>query len=79
MAAIVPKRLIRKAVNRNLIKRRIREIYRTNKPETLAKDRSLHMLIQYRSEEISDYQTIENAYLKAVKSMMSKLEKEASE
>lgn len=79
MAAIVPKRLIRKAVDRNLLKRRIREVYRTNKPGPLAKDRSLHLLIQYRSEHISDYRTIEKAYKKAVKAMMTRLEQEASE
>jgi ribonuclease P protein component len=63
MAVSVPKRLFKRAVDRNLMKRRIREAYRLNKPGLyeLVKKRGvkIHMVIQYQEREISNYKTIE--------------------
>ena len=78
MAVMVPKRLIRKATDRNLLKRRIREIYRIHKPRIRIKGHSLQMLIQYRSDETTDHQSIERAYLKAVAKMTGKIENQVN-
>jgi ribonuclease P protein component len=55
----VSKKKIKKAVHRNLVKRRIREAYRKNK--VLIKDLSPHLIIfNYLSSEILPYQEIEH-------------------
>jgi len=63
MAVSVPKRLFKRAVDRNLLKRRIREAYRLQKPVFLElindSGISLQVVIQYRGREIESYQTIE--------------------
>ena len=77
MAVSVPKRLFKRAVDRNLLKRRIREAYRLQKPELF---NSLgeagircRMVIQFRGREIESYQTIEKKLLDAVKILMTRL------
>ena len=68
MAVSVPKRLFKRAVDRNLLKRRIREAYRLNKhglrDQLLQSDQKLHILIQYTQKEISDFRSIEAGILK---------------
>jgi ribonuclease P protein component len=63
MAVSVPKRLFKRAVDRNLLKRRIREAYRLQKPgfyRTLAENKTnIRIVIQYRGTEIADFHTIE--------------------
>ena len=70
MAVSVPKRLFKRAVDRNLLKRRIREAYRLQKPVFLeflqASGLSLLVVIQYRGREIESYQTIEKKMRKAL-------------
>ena len=65
MAVSVPKRLYKKAVDRNLLKRRIREAYRLNKPDLnhslQLKQRKLKLLIQYQHKEILSFKTIAEA------------------
>ena len=62
MAVSVPKRLFKRAVDRNLLKRRIREAYRLQKPDFLeflhASGLSLKVVIQFRGREIESYQTM---------------------
>ena len=53
----VPKRSFKRAVRRNLLKRRIREAYRTQK-YLLGEGRGIDILIVYSSPEIQDYSVI---------------------
>jgi len=52
----VPKRFFKRAVKRNLLKRRLREAYRTQK-DILARS-STDMLFLYNTNEVMDSQTI---------------------
>ena len=52
----VPKRHFKRAVKRNLLKRRIREAYRTQKELCPAAGKDI--LFQYNSSEIADYSAI---------------------
>lgn len=53
----VPKKLFKRAVKRNLLKRRIRECYRKQKGD-LAMDCGMDLLITYSSKEILSYEEI---------------------
>jgi ribonuclease P protein component len=78
MAVSVPKRLFKKAVDRNLLKRRIREAYRLNKSDLYnlvkRKDLKLILLIQYQHREITGYLAIEEALLKGLSKLAEKLD-----
>ncbi|MBR1926646.1 MAG: ribonuclease P protein component [Bacteroidales bacterium] len=52
----VPKRFFKRAVKRNLLKRRMREAYRTQK--TLLAPSSTDILFLYNSKNVSNFQTI---------------------
>lgn len=52
----VPKRLFKRAVKRNLLKRRIREAFRTNK--TVIGDIHADILFQYNTSEVLPYSRI---------------------
>jgi len=65
MTVAVPKKFIKKAVHRNLLKRRIREVYRQLKP-TICKqveEKSCHyeIIFLYQASEVFEYRTIKNA------------------
>jgi len=79
MAVSVPKRLFKRAIDRNLLKRRIREAYRLQKQEFSEFLNNagvrIHLVIQYKGEEIEAYQVIE----KKLHEILEKLKKKLSE
>ena len=64
----VPKKFFKRAVKRNLLKRRIREAYRLNK-SLLQPERGVDVLFSYSSKEIADFETIQNE----VKTILSRI------
>ena len=52
----VPKRFFKRAVKRNLLKRRLREAYRTQKP--LLASSGIDLMLLYNSAILVDYQTL---------------------
>ncbi len=77
MAISIPKRLFKKAVDRNLLKRRIREIYRHFKPEFYGQLRragiQIHLVIQYNHSEIMEFKLLEEALHGGLKKVLSDL------
>ena len=77
MAVSVPKRLFKKAVDRNLLKRRIGEAYRLNKGLLLdvlqERDSTLQLVIQYQHKEIEKYQVIEEGLVKGLSKLKASL------
>ncbi len=61
VAFIVPKRKIKLATQRNLLKRRMREAYRLNK--NILTKTGLHMVFFYKPNEVIAFQRIEIAMM----------------
>ena len=62
----VPKKLFHRAVRRNLLKRRIRESYRTQK-SLLPDGKGIDILFMYNSKDIFDYRSVKLSMEKALK------------
>lgn len=70
----VPKRKFSKAVDRNLLKRRMREAYRKNKNKLIEyysnSNKSMDIMIIYSSSEIKKYEEIENKIILLLKGFL---------
>ena len=80
MAVSVPKRLFKKAVDRNLLKRRIREAYRLNKKVlTLpagSRNLQISIFILYLAVNKESFQQVENGLVSALKQLAGILSKD---
>lgn len=67
----VPKKRFKRSVDRNLLKRRIREIYRLNKsqllyPFLMERSEKIVLGINYIGNEIAEYSTLEKKFISAI-------------
>lgn len=72
----VPKRNHKRAVTRNLLKRRIRESYRLNRAiisSLMEGDTAVEFSLTYIAKEVLDYQIIENAVKKTLTELGNRL------
>ena len=76
IAIVVPKKSFKKAVERNIIKRRIRESYRLYKPEfysqLVSKSRRYDFIVIYQGKDIADFKTIDFSLKKLLNILASK-------
>ena len=72
----VSKRFFKRAVKRNLLKRRLRESYRTQK-ELLGGAGPMDLMLVYNSKEILDYQIIHQDVADILRSLASKPEEKS--
>lgn len=74
VGATVPKRNFKKAVDRNRIKRQIKEAYRLNKQKLAQKlesaDKQLAMMIIFSGKEKFDFDKIESCIIKALEKII---------
>jgi ribonuclease P protein component len=74
----VPKKKFKKAVDRNLLKRRIREIYRKNKADNLyiflnQDSEKIILGINYVGNEILEYAFLEKKFLSAIQRLKNNI------
>lgn len=76
-AFTVSKRNFKRAVKRNLLKRRMREAYRLHKPEfyaeITAKELHLAIMFVYIGKDIAEYAQIEKSMISAFKKVLAKI------
>lgn len=75
-----PKRNFKKAVDRNRIKRLMREVFRKNRQEIeellKSKNEQLALFMMYTAREMPDYQLVERKMIKALEKLKDNLNQE---
>lgn len=71
----VPKRNFKRAVDRNLLKRRIREAYRKNKSMVYAKikDQTFYLMLIYTGKEMMEYKSAEEKIIKLLQRLIPEI------
>ena len=70
----VPKKTIKRAVDRNYIKRRIREVYKLNKKSILNKIKNpINMILVYKNSELNGFKIIQEELLNLFDLLSSKI------
>jgi ribonuclease P protein component len=73
----VPKRNFKKAVERNLIKRRMREVYRKHKhilyQQLIEKQKSIHIYLIYTSKQIISFDELKENLLQALQLLANRV------
>lgn len=73
----VPKKHLKRANKRNLVKRRMREAYRLNKSELVETLRSsgggMDVALVYNTRQVEDYKTIENGIRKIISAILKRM------
>jgi len=73
----VPKKNIRRAVDRNYLKRIMREVYRKNKHLLISvlmeENRHISVIFLYQSKQILDYYTVETAMIRLLEQLSGKI------
>jgi len=76
-AFTVSKRNFKRAVKRNILKRRMREAYRLNKPgfyqEITAKNLQVAIMFVYIGKELAEYAAIQKSMISAFKKLLAKI------
>lgn len=62
-----PKSLFKHAVDRNRLRRQMREAYRLNKHVLMDADKHYHLAFNYIDKELQDFKIINKAVIKALK------------
>ncbi len=74
-AISVPKKKFKKAVDRNLLKRRVREAFRLHKAELFHKledeNKTMNVFLIYVSDEILDFDTIEEKIIQIIQKIIA--------
>ena len=78
VAFSIPKKVLKLAVTRNLIKRRFREAYRRNKQKLYdvlrAKDKQLAFIVIYRQNSVPQFRTMERYVVELIEALCSIIE-----